>query len=146
MLVTSYLRKSSSAESPPKRYIAEAADPSMFIVRCDTSAGGMCGEGPHIAGRPVLSSSALTRENEVHSSAAGVVVSSRSLTTRGAIPPGWIELLYKAAEAIKTHSTPGCRSTGQRLTESSDIAASRLPCQATRKQTAAAAPIAPTAS
>src|ERR1700693_3750239 len=107
MLVTSYFRKSSSADSPPKRYIAEAADPSMFIVRCDTSAGGMCGEGPHIAGRPVVSFSALTRENESHSGAAGVAVSSRSLTTRGAIPFGWIELLCKAAEAIRTHRRPG---------------------------------------
>src|SRR4051812_47238649 len=135
MFVTSYLRKSSSSELPPNRYIAEAADPSMFIVRCDTSAGGMCDEGPHIAGRPVLSSSALTRENEFHSSAAGVAVSSRSLTTRGTIPCGWIELLYQAAEAIRTHSTPGCRSTGQRLTESCDVVTSRLPCQAARKQT-----------
>ena len=79
----------------------------MFIARCDTSAGGMCGDGPHIAGRPVnLLLGPDPRERVPLPAPAGVAVSSRSLTTKGASPCGWIELLNQAAEASRITQHP----------------------------------------
>ena len=71
------------------------------------SPGGMFGDGPHIAGSPVVSCSALTRENEFHRCAAGGVVSSAPFTNMGAKPPGCSQLLKPAAKASSMASTAG---------------------------------------